>query len=140
MARVPSALRAAGSAPPAAASLEAAAAAKRTARVADLRAQLERFDNLLKSSLALPDGGANVRTACAAAAAVATACGLTRPVRPAALQLRAKRDALAAELETLRASAESAPAPQELQASKSQPAAASAGEAELLATLGALAL
>ena len=57
LARVPS-----GGAAPSAEALAAAAAAKVAARIAEVSTQIERFTVLIdRPTLALPDGGANVR-------------------------------------------------------------------------------
>ena len=95
-------------------SVATAAAAKQTARVNEVVAQMERYNTMLQNAaLKLPDGGANVRaTPCRAARQCADMC--------ASPQLRIKRDALAAELAELRgASSTEAAQSQQSQGSES---------------------
>ena len=99
-------------------SVAAAAAAKQAARISEITATIERYDAMLNMPLLkLPDGGANVR---AAPRHALPAHALTCAVRP--LQLRNKREELAAERANLRA------APEPLEASQSQPSQASSDE------------
>ena len=118
LARTPAAQLFPSSSAPASFAVATATAAKQAARISEITATMERFDTMLNnSSLKLPDGGANVR---AAPLPCLSAHTLTFSVR--SLQLRNRREELAAELANLRA------ATQPLESSQSQPSQPSSDE------------